>query len=228
MSHEPLTPCDLRLAFWPAACYLLACVRSLSRRLVGLFASPFGVFVLAALDSSVFFSLPFGIDAVVIIVSARSRNVWIVPLLAAAGSVLGAALTFWMGIKIGEKGVERYVPANRLDRIRAQIKQRGAVALASLSLLPPPFPFTPFVLAAGALEVRTATFFTTFAVCRIIRFAIEAVLAVRYGRRIIRWLASPIFQDVVIGCIVVAMVLTALAIMRLIRSTKPAPRGAPA
>jgi membrane protein YqaA with SNARE-associated domain len=197
-------------------------VRSLSRRLVALFASPLGVFVLAALDSSLFFSLPFGIDAVVIIVAARLPEAWLVPLLAAAGSVTGAALTFWMGVKIGERGLERYVQPKRLQKIRKRIKESGAVALASLSLIPPPFPFTPFVLVAGALEVRRATFFTTLALCRIIRFGIEAALAVRYGRRILRWLDSPLFQDVVAGCIVLTVVLTILSIVRVTRSTNPA------
>jgi membrane protein YqaA with SNARE-associated domain len=196
-------------------------VRSLSRHLVTLFASPLGVFVLAALDSSLLFSLPFGIDAVVIIVAARLPAAWLVPLLAAAGSVTGAGLTFWLGVKIGEQGLERYVPPKRLDKIRKRIQESGAIALASLSLIPPPFPFTPFVLAAGALEVRTGTFFTTLAVCRIIRFGIEAVLAVRYGRRILRWLDSPSFQDIVAGCVVLTVILTILSIARIIRSTKP-------
>jgi membrane protein YqaA with SNARE-associated domain len=203
-------------------------VRSFSRRLVVLFASPLGVFVLAALDSSVFFSLPFGIDAVVIIVAARRPGAWIVPLLAAAGSVTGAALTFWIGIKIGEQGLERFLPPKRLAKIRKRIKESGAVALASLSLVPPPFPFTPFVLAAGALEVRTITFFTTFAMCRIIRFGIEASLAARYGRRILQWLNSPFLQEVVEGCIVVAAVLTILSVVRIVRLSRPVRPDAPA
>jgi membrane protein YqaA with SNARE-associated domain len=203
-------------------------VRSISRRVIVLFASPLGVFVLAALDSSVFFSLPFGVDAVVIIVAARLPEPWIVPLLAAAGSVTGAALTFWMGVTIGEQGLERFLPPKRLAKIRKRIKESGAVALASLGLIPPPFPFTPFVLAAGALEVRTITFFTTFAVCRVIRFGIEAVLAVRYGRRILRWLDSPFFQNVVEGCIVVAALLTILSVIRIIRLTRSSSPGAAA
>ena len=67
---------------------------------LGLFASPVGVVVLAALDSTMFFSLPFGIDAAVIILAARLQTLWwVVPILATFGSVAGAALTFWMGVK---------------------------------------------------------------------------------------------------------------------------------
>ena len=38
-------------------------VHAFSRWIIGLFASPAGVVVLAALDSTVFFTLPLGIDA---------------------------------------------------------------------------------------------------------------------------------------------------------------------
>src|SRR5580765_7533890 len=143
-------------------------MRSFSAWVIGIFASIGGVVVLGALDSTLFFSLPFGIDTVVIILSARRQDAaWIVPLRATAGSLAGAWLTFWMGIKIGEKGLERHIPERRLERIRARIKRSGALALAVLDLIPPPFPFTPFVLAAGALDVPRSTFFVTLAVCRL-------------------------------------------------------------
>ena len=197
-------------------------MRSLSHWIIGLFVSPVGVVVLAALDSTMFFSLPFGIDAVVIILAARMRGLaWLVPLLATAGSVAGAALTFWMGVKIGEKGLDRYVPKQRLDKVRRTINQKGAVALAVLDLIPPPFPFTPFVLAAGALEVRTSTFFITLIVCRVFRFGLEAALARVYGKHILSWLDSDIFHDVVAACMALAVVLTILSIVRLVRSTRP-------
>src|SRR5881227_3021779 len=150
-------------------------MRWFSRWVITLFATPVGVVVLAALDSTLFLSMPLGIDAVVVILSARMRDLWwLVPLLATAGSIAGAALTFWMGVKIGEKGLDRYVPKQRLNKVRRTINQKGAVALAVLDLIPPPFPFTPFVLAAGALEVRTSTFFITLVVCRVFRFGVEA------------------------------------------------------
>ena len=205
-------------------------MRGISGWILALFASPLGVFALAFLDSTLFFSLPFGIDAVVIILAARQRDLWwMVPLLATAGSVVGAALTFWMGRKIGEKGLERYVAPKRLKRIQERLKKSGAIALAVLDLIPPPFPFTPFVLAAGALKVKRRLFFVTLAVTRLIRFGLEAALALVYGRRIIAWLDSDIFKNVIFGCIILAVVLTTVSIVRVVRSTRPSrPRTAPA
>jgi membrane protein YqaA with SNARE-associated domain len=196
-------------------------VHALTRWVVGVFASPAGVVVLAALDSTLFFSMPFGIDAVVIVLAARLHSLaWIVPLLATAGSIAGAAVTFWMGVKIGEKGLDRYIPERRLNRVRDRVRDSGAIALGLLDLMPPPFPLTPFILAAGALQVRRRLFFGTLAVARLLRFGAEAALAVVYGRSIIAWLESDIVQTIIFGCIVLAVALTALSIAKVWRSVK--------
>jgi membrane protein YqaA with SNARE-associated domain len=199
-------------------------MRAFSHWIIAFCASPAGVVILAALDSTLFFSLPFGIDAAVIILAARMRELWwLVPLLATAGSVAGAALTFWMGVKIGEQGLERWVPRKRLLAIRARAHEKGAVALAVLDLIPPPFPFTPFVLAAGALDVTPRTFFVTLAVCRIFRFGLEAALALAYGNRILGWLDSDLFHEIVTCVIAIAIALTVLSLAQVVRATrKPA------
>src|SRR5437879_368508 len=100
-----------------------------------------GIAVLAVLDSTIFFSLPGGIDAAIVLVAARGGMVaWAAPAFATAGSMVGAALTFWMGAKIGEHGLHRYIPEKRLRRIQRKIGGPGAVGLAVLDLIPPPFP----------------------------------------------------------------------------------------
>ncbi|HZP49330.1 MAG TPA: VTT domain-containing protein [Vicinamibacterales bacterium] len=200
-------------------------MRSFSKWVIALCASPLGVIVLAALDSTLFFSLPFGIDAAVVLLSARLHGLaWLVPLLATGGSIAGAWLTFWMGEKIGEKGLDRFVDEGRLEKIHRKVKESGAIALAVLDFIPPPFPFTAFVLAAGALEVDRLTFFLTLAIVRIVRFGIEAALAVVYGNRIIGWMDSDIFHDVVAFFMFAAFALTAWSIVKLIRSSRTSGR----
>jgi len=204
-------------------------MRAFSQWIIALFSSPAGVVVLAALDSTLFFSLPLGIDAAVILLAAhKGRLAWIVPLLATVGSIAGAAITFWMGRKLGENGLERHVSRRRLDGIRRRVRETGAVALAVLDLIPPPFPFTLFVLAAGTLEVDTSTFFVTLGVCRLVRFGAETLLAVYYGPRILVWLQSDVFSDIVGGLIVLAVIASVISVIRLIRSTRPSSRRAPA
>jgi membrane protein YqaA with SNARE-associated domain len=200
-------------------------MRTFSHWIIVLCTSPAGVIVLAALDSTVFFSLPFGIDAAVVLLAARQRGTWwIVPLIATAGSIGGAALTFWMGVKIGEQGLERWVSQKRVMRVRAYVRDRGAVALAVLDLIPPPFPFTPFVLAAGALDVKARTFFATLTVCRLLRFGLEAALALAYGRRILTWLDSDLFHDIVTSCIAIAVALTLFSVRQVVRATRAGSR----
>jgi len=170
------------------------------------FLTWWGTFVIAALDASMVFFLPFGVDAVVIYMSARSADLfWLYPLLATAGSTTGAALTFWIGMKIGEVGLERYVPARRLERLQCRVRDSGAVAMAVPALMPPPFPLTAFTLTGGALELNKARFFTVFAAVRLIRFGAEALVARLYGAGVLRVLESGPFRLVVFAFIVLAV-----------------------
>jgi len=202
-------------------------LRSASAWIIGFVSSPIGVVALALLDSTPLFSLPGGIDAVVLVLSAHQRRTsWAVAALATAGSLAGAALTFWMGRKIGEQGLDRYVSARRLKRVRDRVHRMGAIELAVLDLIPPPFPFTPFILGAGALDVDSTRFFATLTACRLARFGGEALLAVIYGQRILAWFDSDSFRNIVVGISVLAVVLTVASIAKLVRSSRRA--GPPA
>ncbi len=182
------------------------------RHALGFFLTWWGAYLLGALDATMLFFLPFGIDALVVYLAARDGMFfWLYPILATAGSVTGAAVTYWIGHKIGEMGLERFVPARRLDRFRSRVQKQGAVAMAFAAVLPPPFPLTPFVLTCGALEVGHWIFFGTFAAMRFIRFGGEAVLARLYGRGVLRVIESNLFQTVIIGFIAVAIIGTVIS-----------------
>jgi membrane protein YqaA with SNARE-associated domain len=192
------------------------------------FLTWWGAYMLGALDASMVFFLPFGIDALVIYLSARNGMLfWIYPLLATAGSVTGAALTYWIGHKGGELGLERLISRERLERFRKRVQKGGAVAMAVPALLPPPFPLTPFVLTCGALNVNRWIFFGTFTVMRLIRFGSEAVLARIYGRGVLRLLESDGFQRVIFGFVILAVFGTIVSAVMLWRSTRQ-PRLTPA
>jgi membrane protein YqaA with SNARE-associated domain len=184
------------------------------------FLTWWGAFLMAALDTSMLFFLPFGIDALVIYLAARNHDVfWLYPLLATAGSISGAAVTFWIGRKAGEHGLERLVSGRRLERMRCKVKDSGAIAMAVPALLPPPFPLTPFILTCGALAVDRWRFFVTFGVVRLLRFGAEALLARIYGRGILRVLQSDLFQLIVAGFIGLALIGTVTSAILLWRST---------
>jgi membrane protein YqaA with SNARE-associated domain len=195
-------------------------VRSFFFSLLGHFLTPAGIVIMGVLDASMVFFLPLGIDFVVIIMAARKPDLfWLYALLAALGSLAGAAGTFWIGRKAGEQGLARFVSPRRLERVNASVN-RGAFVVAGLGLIPPPFPFTPFVLASGALGMNPWSFFGALAVVRMSRFGLEAALASRYGRGILRWMRTPTFETVVGLFIALAMIGTIVSAVVVFRGSK--------
>jgi len=191
---------------------------------LGIFVSWWGAFLLGALDASVVFFMPLGIDALVIYLAARDERLfWIYPLLATAGSLAGAALTYWIGYKAGETGLPRLVSIGRLERLRTRVRTGGALALAVPALLPPPFPLTPFVLTCGALQANPRIFFPAFGLMRLVRFSTGAALARVYGRGIVRVMESEPFQIVIIGFILVAVTGTVVSAVLLWRGAHARP-----
>lgn len=188
--------------------------------ILGYFLSPLGLLVMGALDASLVFFLPLGIDFVVIILAARKPELfWLYALLATVGSIAGAAGTYWVGRKAGEKGLERFVNPRRLKRVKARV-DRGVFVVAGLALIPPPFPFTPFVLASGAFGMNPWSFFGALAAVRAFRFGVEAALAAHYGAGILRWMKTPTFQMVVGVFIALAVVGTIVSAVLVFRGSK--------
>lgn len=196
-------------------------MRSFFYSLLGYFLTPGGLLVMGALDSSLIFFLPLGIDFAVIVLAARKPDLfWMYALLATAGSLAGAAATFWIGRKIGEHGLSKLIKPGQLKRVQQRVGDSAAVSVAALGIIPPPFPFTAFVLTSGACRVRASTFFTTLAGVRLTRFAIEAGLAARYGRRLLVWMQSSVFEAIVGVLIALAVVGTVVSGLAVWRSTR--------
>lgn len=214
---------DRRIGGVPFATATVA-VRAIFFSVLGYFLTPVGIVMMGVLDASMVFFLPLGIDFVVIIMTARKPELfWLYALLATAGSLIGAAGTFWVGKKAGETGLSRFVAPRRLERVKVQVNRGGAI-VAGLALIPPPFPFTPFVLASGALGMHAWSFFVPLAMARALRFGVEAGLAHRYGSQILRWMKTPTFQMVVGVFIALAIIGTIVSAVLLVRKTRSSRR----
>lgn len=188
--------------------------------ILGYFLSPVGIVVMGVLDASMVFFLPLGIDFVVIIMAARKPDwFWLYALLATLGSLIGAAGTFWIGRKAGEQGLSRFVSAGRLKRVKSRV-DRGAFVVAGMGLIPPPFPFTPFVLASGALGMKPWSFLGALAAVRALRFGVEGALASYYGRGILAWMKTPTFQMIVGVFIAIAVIGTIVSAVMLFRGSR--------
>ena len=114
----------------------------------------FGLFILAALDSTVIFFIPFAIDFLFIAHVSRHRAEFPYYLLTTVcGSVAGCLITYWIVSKTSEKALERHLPKKKFERVKKKIDEKGFYSVLLTAILPPPFPFSPFVLA-NALPLR--------------------------------------------------------------------------
>lgn len=192
--------------------------------ILGYFLTPVGVVLMGFMDASLVFFLPLGIDFVVILMAARKPDLfWLYALLATIGSVAGAAATFWIGRMVGEHGLARFVGERRLKQIASKVSDGASASVALLAIIPPPFPFTPFVMTTGALGCNAWAFLGTLTAMRAIRFGIESALARRYGTGILGWMKTPSFKMVVGAFIALALIGTVISAIALVRSTR---RGA--
>jgi membrane protein YqaA with SNARE-associated domain len=144
--------------------------------------------------------VPFGIDALVIVLAARYGDIfWIFPPIVTAVSLAGAALTYWIGRTTGDAGLPRLIPPHHLERIKARLNRTSSGTLAVAAVLPPPFPLTPVLLTCGALHLDRSRFFLVFGTMRLIRFGAVALLARHYGEHLTQLLDTGWLLQVVNG-----------------------------
>jgi membrane protein YqaA with SNARE-associated domain len=182
----------------------------------------FGLLLLGALDSS-FLVMPMGNDLLVIAMTAHRHALMpYYAAMAAIGSTLGSLLLDVVSRKGGEEVIEKHVPKGRLKYIERKVRQNAGWAVGFAAVMPPPFPFTPFVVAAAALEYPRKKLLGVIAATRLLRFSIEGGLAILFGRRILIWAASPAFTWAVIILITVSVLASVLSVWNWIRkSGKP-------
>jgi membrane protein YqaA with SNARE-associated domain len=182
----------------------------------------FGLLVLGVLDSSFLFA-PLGNDVLVIAMVARHPG--LLPILYYAGmstigSVVGCLIVDVPFRKAGEKGLERQLSPKRLQYVRTKLESRAVLTLTVASIAPPPFPFTPFVAAAAALEYSRRRLLTIVGLARMFRFVALGVLALSVGPRLLRLAANPIVQDVLIAGVVIFTVGSALSLYGWIKRSR--------
>ena len=146
-----------------------------------------GLFLIAFLDSS-FLSFPEVVDLLIIwLVTAHKERMIYYALMPTVGSVAGSFTLYLVARKGGEAFLRRRFSATRIDWALGVFRRYGVLAVIVPSLLPPPFPFKAFILAAGVARVRPAHFLVAISIGRGIRYFGEALLAVWYGERAIQF-----------------------------------------
>ena len=146
-----------------------------------------GLIAVGILDSSV---IPtFGsLDALTIIFAAAHKNLWwYYGLMATAGSIIGAYISYLLGRKAGKEGLEKKFGHERLQKVYGYYDRRGFWAVFIPSILPPPFPTSPFLVSAGALAFSLRKFLIAVSAARTVRYLGFAAIGALYGRSLITY-----------------------------------------
>ena len=149
-----------------------------------------GLVLLGIADSSVI-PLTGSMDVLTILLAAHRPTWWpYYAVMATLGSMIGSYITYSLARKGGKEALERKLSCDRVNRIYKKFEERGFLAVMVPALLPPPFPFVPFILAAGAMQYSPKKFLGALALGRGIRFSVLAYLGAVYGRHITRFFAT--------------------------------------
>ena len=175
-----------------------------------------GLFLMSTLDSS-FLVFPFGNDLLLIALVSSNRDslIWIAYVIVSAlGSVVGVFFVDLIMRKAGEKGLERFVNPKRVEKLKAKLENKAGLTVFVATLIPPPFPFTPAVMTASALQSPRGQLLIAVFLGRLVRFGIEAVLALYFGRQLIAFINSDVVTYIVYALIGIAIVLSTLSVLR--------------
>lgn len=183
----------------------------------------FGPLLLGIADSSFLF-LPFGNDLLIVILTARDHpHLPVYVVMAAIGSTLGVVLLDAVCRKGGEEGLKKMMKPRRLEYFKRRMSNQAGIAICLACLAPPPFPFTLVIASASAFEYPRQRLLGLVFVTRAIRFTIVGLLAIRYGRDILRIARAPETTWIMLGFIVLCIVGSAFQVMQWVRrSRRPA------
>jgi len=146
-----------------------------------------GLVVLGIADNSIV-PLTGSMDVLCIWLTARHREPWpYYAFMATLGAVVGGYITYALAQRGGEEAMHRKLSPKRAKQISQKFERWGFFSVAVPGLLPPPFPFVPFLIAAGALQYSRKKFLGALTVGRGTRYSIEAFLGFHYGRHILRF-----------------------------------------
>ena len=201
--------------------WLLAIARWLEVNVIGLpvyFAAP-AMIIIGALDSSLL-SLPEINDYLVVGRCYKDPTAaFYFPLFAAAGSVLGCLLLYTIVRRGGQAVLRKRFKLEHIKRVEKAYERFGFLAIGLPAILPPPLPFKIFVATAGALEYPRWKFLLTVMIARSLRYYVEGILAVYYGRRVLLFIRD---NGLVVVSIVATVVLIGLLIYFIIKRRRNA------
>jgi membrane protein YqaA with SNARE-associated domain len=178
-----------------------------------------GLILLGLADNSLI-PLTGSMDVLTIWLAARHREPWpYYALMATVGAVIGGYITYALARKGGQETMERKLSKKRAAQFSKAFARWGFAAVVIPALLPPPFPFLPFLLAAGAMQYSRKKFLGALVLGRGLRYTVEAYLGFHYGRHILRFF-SQYYKPALAILIALAVIGTLLSVIQYRRYKK--------
>lgn len=170
-----------------------------------------GLFLIGIVDSS-FIPTLGSLDIFNAVLAARHHDLWwYYALMSTVGSVAGAYLMYRLASGAGTGWLHKRMGAARVARVDGMLEKYGVAAVVTAVIAPPPFPSSPFFVAAGALKFPLRKYLIAVIAGRAFRYSLVAWIASHYSRRIIRVFRHPQQYAPVTISITVAVVLVAVA-----------------
>ena len=147
-----------------------------------------GLIVVGLIDNSVI-PIPGGMDVFTVLLTAHHRAHWVYyGAMATLGAVIGGYITYRLARKGGKAALEKKIGRRRAERVYRKFEKSGFTTVFLGSVIPPPFPLVPVLMAAGIMQYESRKFLTALALGRGIRFFSLALLGRLYGTAIVHWL----------------------------------------
>jgi membrane protein YqaA with SNARE-associated domain len=176
-----------------------------------------GLFGIAFLDSALV-PIPGGPDAALIALCTLKPSLMVLYIAAATvGSAIGSTFLYLVARQAGLRALKGVAPERR-ERVEGLLGRYDMLAVMVPAVMPPPFPFKVFVLSAGVFKLNRWRFLCAILVGRAVRFLIEGVLAIEFGRDALDIIRK---QGIKLLIVVGIAVFFALAVKLIRARTKP-------
>jgi membrane protein DedA with SNARE-associated domain len=149
-----------------------------------------GLILLGIVDTAPFISIPPGtVDVFLALLASHNRDCWAYyALMATIGEVAGGYATYRHAQKGGEKILEKKAGQSLAQRVDKWFQKVGGGPLVLVgAMLPPPFPFTAVLMAAGITHYPQDSFLLRLSAGRAVRFLVIAYLGRAYGQTVTRF-----------------------------------------
>jgi membrane protein YqaA with SNARE-associated domain len=147
-----------------------------------------GLFLIAFLDASVV-SLPEVNDILIVYMVTKHPSLLLYyAAMAAAGSVAGSLVIYYIGRKGGEALLLKRFKSQQVERTLDAFRRYGVAAVIVPSMLPPPCPFKLFVLGSGVAGMSAMTFSLSVFAGRGLRYLLLGLAAYYWGEAAIEYL----------------------------------------